>query len=92
MPRMAKIKKGSVEFPRQSPLSRQSPTFPLSSIIGDKVLTSVFGMGTGVTPCLYSPAIHEVPFLALHGDKSCNVSRFESLQTNHGLHENLERS
>ena len=35
--------------------SRRSPTFPQSSIIGRKVLTSEFGMGSGISPCVNSP-------------------------------------
>jgi hypothetical protein len=35
--------------------SRQRPTFPLNSIIGGNGLTAVFGMGTGVSRCLWSP-------------------------------------
>ena len=34
---------------------RQRPTFPLSSIIGGRNLTTVFGMVTGVTSHLWSP-------------------------------------
>lgn len=39
----------------QGPSSRRSPTFPQSSIIGRKVLTSEFGMGSGISPCVNSP-------------------------------------
>lgn len=35
--------------------SRRSPTFPQSSIIGRRVLTSEFGMGSGISPCVNSP-------------------------------------
>ena|GEM_PF-4866187 len=34
---------------------RQRPTFPRSSIIGGPGFTTVFGMGTGVSPDLWSP-------------------------------------
>ena len=41
---------------------RQRPTFPLSSIIGGRSLTAVFGMGTGVSSHLWSPTIPAAGF------------------------------
>ena len=46
---------------RRGRLRRRRPTFPLSSIIGGQGLTAVFGMGTGVTPDLWSPTNRRGP-------------------------------
>ncbi len=49
-------KKGSRRvLPVEIHKRRQRPTFPLSSIIGGRSLTTVFGMGTGVASHLWSP-------------------------------------
>ena len=50
-----KKEKGPGGFTHQGPSSRRSPTFPQSSIIGRRVLTSEFGMGSGISPCVSSP-------------------------------------
>ena len=50
-----KKEKGPGGFSHQGPSSRRSPTFPQSSIIGRRVLTSEFGMGSGISPCVNSP-------------------------------------
>jgi hypothetical protein len=39
----------------QGSLRRRRPTFARCTIIGPKGLTAVFGMGTGVTPWVWSP-------------------------------------
>ena len=54
--RSAQTKKGSQRvLPVGIHKRRQRPTFPLSSIIGGRSLTTVFGMGTGVASHLWSP-------------------------------------
>ena len=54
--RHGKKQKGSRRvLPVEIHKRRQRPTFPLSSIIGGRSLTTVFGMGTGVASHLWSP-------------------------------------
>lgn len=51
-----KSERASIGLPMEA-RRRQQPTFPQCSIIGRPGLTAVFGMGTGVSPAVWSPTI-----------------------------------
>ena|GEM_PF-3996964 len=75
--KIVKQKKPPEDVPPGASFSRQRPTFPQCSIIGGTGLTSVFGMGTGVTQYLWSPTNPEPVFRPTRSDPA--TDRYQSL-------------